>query len=115
MSTVVKSPRKEYRTLLLKKRNELLASAKPEPEALSATRTPDPDEFALRSVEQDVAVETAGLRSRTLKEVNNALARVAKGTYGVCEACGDEIQPNRLRAIPWARYCLSCEEKRSNN
>ena len=115
MPTVVKQTRKgPYRALLLKKRQELLASVRPE--GLSASlRTPDEVEFAVKSVEQDLTARTADLRSRMLKEVESALKRVAGGSYGYCEGCGEEISPARLKAIPWARYCLVCQELRSRN
>ena len=116
MRTVVKSAKNVYRTLLLKKRSELLASAKSQPEALATSvQSPDEVEFAVRTLEQDVTAATANLRSRTLKEIDNALARCAGGSYGICEGCREEISSNRLKAIPWARYCLTCQELRSRN
>lgn len=72
-------------------------------------------EFAIKTAQQDLTAATAELRSRMLREVERALKRVAGGTYGVCEGCGEEISPNRLKAIPWARYCLTCQELRSKN
>jgi DnaK suppressor protein len=116
MRTLVKPAKKVYRSILLKKREEILASSRSEPEALSArVQSPDAVEFAVRTLEQDVTVVTANLRSRTLKEIESALRRCAGGTYGVCEACEEEISPNRLKAIPWARYCVTCQELRSRN
>lgn len=116
MATAIKTSRKSYRTLLLKKRQEIQASARFEPEALSASiQSPDSVEFAIKSADQDVVAATANLRFRLLREIDGALDRVKVGTYGVCEMCGEEISANRLRAIPWARYCLSCEEQRSKN
>ncbi len=57
MRTTTKSPKRTYRSLLLKKRDELLASTRSEPEALSASvQSPDAVEFAVRTVEQDVTV-----------------------------------------------------------
>ncbi len=105
-----------YRTMLLKKRQELLASSQRRPEALASNQqTPDEVEFAIRSAQTDLTAATLELRSRMLKEVENALRRVAGGSYGVCEGCGDGISANRLKAIPWARYCLTCQELRSKN
>lgn len=105
-----------YKTLLMKKRQELLASGKVEPEVLATNiRTPDVGEFALKAADQAVAAATVDLRFRLLREIDSALNRIRVGSYGVCEGCGEEILPNRLKALPWARYCLSCEEKRSNN
>ncbi len=114
MPTMAKTRKGSCRALLLKKRQELLASVKPE--GLSASlQTPDAVEFAVRTAEQDLTARTADLRSRMLKEVENALKRVAGGSYGYCEGCGHEISPARLKAIPWARYCLVCQELRSRN
>ena len=116
MATVVKTKKPPYRTILLKKRQELLAAGQRRPEALAMSlRTPDEVEFAIRSAQQDLNAATVELRSRTLREVESALKRVAGGTYGECEACGEEISANRLKAIPWARYCLTCQEIRSKN
>jgi DnaK suppressor protein len=78
-------------------------------------QTPDEVEFAIRTAQQDLTAATLELRSRMLKEVENALRRVAGGSYGVCEGCSEEISANRLKAIPWARYCLTCQELRSKN
>ncbi|MGH9624034.1 MAG: TraR/DksA family transcriptional regulator [Bryobacteraceae bacterium] len=105
-----------YRTLLLKKRNELLAEVKREPEALAANvQSPDAVEFAVKAAAQDLSARTADLRSRMLKEIDRALERVVRGSYGVCESCGQEISPARLKAIPWARYCVSCQDAASRN
>lgn len=41
-----------------------------------------------------------------LIEVGHAMDRLEQGTYGRCEACGRQIDPERLRARPWARFCL---------
>jgi DnaK suppressor protein len=42
--------------------------------------------------------------------VDAALKRISEGTFGDCLNCGQEINPKRLEAIPWARYCLTCQE-----
>lgn len=43
--------------------------------------------------------------------VDEALARVDNDSFGVCIACGNAIQARRLEAVPWTRYCISCQEK----
>jgi len=101
---------------LLKKRNELLAEVKRGPEALATNiQSPDAVEFAVKAAEQDLTARTADLRSRMLQEIDRALERVARGSYGVCESCGEEISQARLKAIPWARYCVHCQEVISRN
>ncbi len=46
-----------------------------------------------------------------LQMVDEALARMKKGTYGVCVECGEKMIPKRLEAVPWARHCISCQER----
>ncbi len=115
MPATLKIRKSAYRAMLLKKRQELLVGARNTPEALSAIQSADEMEFAVRSVEQDVNVTTASVRSRMLRQIDYALERVAGGTYGECQACGEHISDNRLKAIPWAECCLKCEEMRSRN
>jgi DnaK suppressor protein len=55
------------------------------------------------------AVQKAQAES-LLKMINAALGRIDDGTYGECLNCGQEIGPKRLEAIPWARYCITCQE-----
>lgn len=45
---------------------------------------------------------------RLLFEIENALIRAEEGTYGICEGNGENIPKARLKAIPWARYCVKC-------
>jgi RNA polymerase-binding transcription factor len=46
-----------------------------------------------------------------LEMVEEALRKIRQGTYGVCEGCGQQIDANRLRAIPYARLCIRCKER----
>ena len=48
---------------------------------------------------------------RLLKMVSEALDRIEDGSYGQCAACEEEINSKRLEAVPWARYCLHCQER----
>lgn len=46
-----------------------------------------------------------------VRAVEGALARIRKGTFGVCEVCGSPISRTRLEAVPWTRFCRDCKEK----
>jgi len=48
---------------------------------------------------------------RRLKEVEDALMRIERGEYGVCLRCNKNIEVSRLRAVPYARYCIKCQEE----
>ncbi|HTK94540.1 MAG TPA: TraR/DksA family transcriptional regulator, partial [Terriglobales bacterium] len=43
--------------------------------------------------------------------VEGALNRIREGSFGECINCGNEVNPKRLEAVPWARYCIACQEK----
>ncbi|HXE89533.1 MAG TPA: TraR/DksA C4-type zinc finger protein [Terriglobales bacterium] len=46
-----------------------------------------------------------------LHEVESALARIREGEFGNCVNCGKEVNPKRLEAVPWTRFCINCQEK----
>jgi DnaK suppressor protein len=48
---------------------------------------------------------------KLLREVSDALQRLAHGHYGVCMECEEPISVKRLEAVPWARYCVKCQER----
>ena len=61
--------------------------------------------------EREKAFLFASAEGRALLEVDEALRRVYRGEYGVCESCGLPIAKARLEAMPYARLCVSCKEK----
>ena len=50
--------------------------------------------------------------TETLAEINDALAKLDAGTYGVCESCQQQISEARLEAMPEARLCITCASQR---
>jgi DnaK suppressor protein len=46
-----------------------------------------------------------------LVQVTDALARFEQGTYGICESCREEIDPARLKALPYATLCIRCQQR----
>jgi RNA polymerase-binding protein DksA len=52
---------------------------------------------------------------RLLGQVNDALVKFDKGTYGLCEDCGGRIDPARLKALPYAALCIQCQQQRERS
>lgn len=52
----------------------------------------------------------SGTERDTLFLIEEALGRLENGGYGTCSNCSGEIPQARLKAVPWARYCISCQE-----
>jgi RNA polymerase-binding protein DksA len=51
---------------------------------------------------------------RLLQQVEEALQRFHNDTYGLCEVCGQQIDPARLRALPYVTLCLHCQQRREH-
>jgi RNA polymerase-binding transcription factor DksA len=65
----------------------------------------DPSDTAADRRERDILFAELGMEDNSIAEVEAALQRIRSGTYGTCEATGKAISPDRLRAIPWTRFC----------
>lgn len=74
------------------------------------SETPDPVDLAVRNYSKNVLLAVSENDSRQLTEIDQALIRLSDEAYGVCQNCEKAINPKRLAAIPWARYCLDCQE-----
>ncbi|HEX9749717.1 MAG TPA: TraR/DksA C4-type zinc finger protein [candidate division Zixibacteria bacterium] len=61
--------------------------------------------------EREKSFYLASKSGRFLYHLDQALRRIADGTYGNCEICGKEISHARLEAVPHARFCIACKEK----
>ena len=72
--------------------------------------TPDPVDLAVRNYSKNVMLAVSENDSRQLIFINEALARIGDEEYGACQNCNNPINPKRLNAVPWARYCLNCQE-----
>jgi DnaK suppressor protein len=57
--------------------------------------------------ERDLALSAQALAA--VEEIDDALAKIKRGTYGICEGCGELIPKARLEALPYARLCISCK------
>ena len=66
---------------------------------------------ANQTFEQETMLTLERSVRRHLDQVNEALARVEAGTYGICAECGVEISERRLEAVPFAKLCVECQSK----
>lgn len=73
---------------------------------------PEPDtlDLASRQSERELLLQTGNKEKQLLLAIESALARIRDGSFGQCLSCGNEIHEKRLQAVPWARYCIQCQE-----
>lgn len=70
----------------------------------------EPDEGDAQIGEHRTAVILVALLEQKVHEIDSTLRSIELGYYGDCERCGQSIEPERLAAKPYARYCLACQE-----
>jgi DnaK suppressor protein len=65
-------------------------------------------------IEKEMGFLMSSNMSNNLAEVEEALERIDKNEYGKCQHCGTEISSKRLDVLPFAKFCVSCQEKMEN-
>jgi len=107
------------RRSLLRKREEILKEArdeiskyiKGETRQLVDTALDDGD-WSVVDLSEDISLRQLGIHRENLQKTDEALRKFREGTYGICEDCGDEINEERLKILPFAIYCIDCQERR---
>jgi DnaK suppressor protein len=79
--------------------------------ALREQTSGDVVDFALDSAQDEINSQLAEVESRELSNIEAALEKMREGTYGKCEGCGDSIPLIRLQALPYATYCINCQQE----
>jgi DnaK suppressor protein len=100
---------RNVRNLLETKRNDLLSMCSHRDE-IAIEATADEMDRLQQQVSIEVAIRNLDNTSKLLKSVQAALDRIEDEIYGVCLRCEEPIAEKRLQAIPWASYCVSCQE-----
>lgn len=98
-----------YKNLLEAKRNELLRGTSDREEIAIESAAEDFDRLQ-QQLNREVAIRNLDRQSALLKNVQAALARIQDETYGTCLRCDEPIPEKRLNALPWAAYCVPCQE-----
>ena len=76
-----------------------------------ASHLPDVADRASMESDRNLSLLLRERDRLVLKEIQQALARMDDGEYGVCEECGEDIDPARLRAQPTATLCQHCKSR----
>jgi DnaK suppressor protein len=80
-------------------------------EAIPEAEVGDEGDVAMQSLARDLVFEQTDNEVHLLDEVEAALRRIEKGVFGYCEANGERIAQARLKAMPYARYCINCQSR----
>jgi len=110
--------REELRQMLLSLREEVLkkieeevgAKLKEDPR-FTTLSTMDVGDLSQFDLDSDINYSLLQGQLERLKSIEEALRKLEEGTYGYCEECGEPIPIKRLKVLPFARYCVRCQEK----
>jgi RNA polymerase-binding transcription factor len=72
----------------------------------------DVGDQGLADLIEDVGLSVADIHRQELTLIDDVIRRLEAGTYGACDDCGREIEVERLRLVPYTRYCVPCQEVR---
>jgi DnaK suppressor protein len=103
-----------YRKILENKAEEVRhsMSAQKAAQVVSRLDTPsDEGDLSQHHHEEWIFLNRNTIDMKLLREIADALHRMDTGQYGVCPECEEPISAKRLDAVPWARYCVTCQER----
>jgi DnaK suppressor protein len=116
--TAKKRPRRaefeRYRNLLLDRQRELTqayqTSKRDSRSTGSDSGTEDYIDYAVSSYTKEFLLSLTEMDRKQLLLVEEALKRIDRREFGLCQQCSEAISPKRLEVAPWARYCVRCQE-----
>jgi DnaK suppressor protein len=103
-----------YKKKLMTRREELMRTiARTEEEGRQADDDPTVDlaDKAANSYTKEFLFGMTNTDRTILNMIDEALKRIKANEYGLCANCQEEMQQKRLEAVPWAKNCISCQEK----
>jgi DnaK suppressor protein len=106
---------KEERDRLVKQLEQNRASAPAVGETKEGSPYGKKEEGASEAFELEKRLALEKRLMGTLAEVEHALQKFEKGTYGVCDMCGQSVEIARLEVLPQANLCLNCKAQQSKN
>ncbi|EKD38813.1 MAG: hypothetical protein ACD_75C00601G0005 [uncultured bacterium] len=100
-----------FRTQLLQKKQEILTDAGKTMTEMTdqTTNVPDPNDRATLESGRSFELRIRDRERKLVTKIDEAIARIEDGSYGVCEDCGEEIGLKRLEARPVTTLCIDCK------
>ncbi|HKD08370.1 MAG TPA: TraR/DksA C4-type zinc finger protein [Bryobacteraceae bacterium] len=107
---MTKAELEKFKNILEAKQEELSGSLRNRDE-IAIEKAPDALDEVQLAGERELAIRTLDRDSNMLRQIRRALARIADGSFGVCQHCEEDISPKRMNAVPWAAFCIRCQEQ----
>jgi len=104
---------KYFKDLLTKRLDDLLNQADDTVSGMTAPKEnfPDPTDRASLESDRNFMLRIRDRENKLIKKIQKALDRIENDTFGICEICGEDISPKRLKARPVTTQCIECKTK----
>src|SRR5580658_7288328 len=106
---MTKSELSRYRNVLEAKHAEIMQLVRNR-DGIAIERSSDSLDEVQQATERELAIRNLDRDSNVLRKVRGALRRITEGDYGVCLHCEEDVSAKRLAAVPWAAFCIRCQE-----
>jgi len=106
---MTKTETNNFRRVLEAKRKELRNGSSDRDEILIENAAEEFDRLQ-QQLNREVAIRNLDRESKLLKDVEAAIGRIEDDSFGICLRCDETIPERRLKAVPWAAYCVPCQE-----
>ena len=84
-------------------------------DGITVERSPDQLDEIQGASARALAVSNLDRDFNQLRNARAALRRIGDGSFGTCQQCDEDIHPKRLAAVPWAAFCIQCQEAADRN
>jgi len=111
---MTKTELNKFKRILETKRDELERIVRNR-DAITIEKSADALDEVQHASERELAIRNLDRESNLLRNVRSALRRLEDGSFGTCLHCEEEISPKRLDALPWAPFCIQCQEQADRN
>src|SRR5438270_2482673 len=111
---MTKTEMNKFKKILEAKQEELEQIVRKR-DAITIEKSADALDEVQHASERELAIRNLDRESNLLRNVRSALRRIEDGSFGVCLHCEEEISPKRLAAVPWAPFCIQCQEQADRN
>ena len=109
--TILLDERKRFITELAQIKSEGLMASQKESAGDLSSASYHPADHGSDTMEKEKSVFLASSKGNELYEIDQALMRAKDGKFGICDNCNKEVEPARLEAMPYARYCIKCSRQ----
>src|SRR5438067_1411630 len=111
---MTKTELNKFKKILESKQDELEQLVRNR-DAITIEKSADALDEVQHAAERELAIRNLDRESGLLRNVRAALRRIDDQSYGVCLHCEEDISPKRLNAVPWAPFCIQCQEQADRN